>query len=257
MADRARHRFVVLGNIVDEHGAAGRVIRHDLRQCAALWPLVGIDRHIQPQGLQLPRARRVAVVEQIGQHHHVRFALQLRHRFQRAGDGGLASHLIIEEQVEIGPHLRLADGHGRIAPTEALREGIAIQQEIDPVRLVQPFAEVAHHVQQHFIAIGDHQWTAHPRSSSLAAASAAGDTPSASAASIRSGSCAHRKSSTARWVAGLPSESRRRSGVSPVKSSRRSARRSSARTHPSARRASRAGSCGKSSDGRIIVANPD
>src|SRR5690606_32580437 len=100
-----------------------------------------------------------------------------------------------------------------------------------------PVAEVPHHVQQDFVAVRDDQGPAHGASRSRVAASSAGFMSSASAAVTRSGSCAQRKSSTARCVAGLAAEARKVSGVRPVNARKRSARAVSERTQASARRA--------------------
>src|SRR5690606_20862431 len=125
-------------------------------------------------------------------------ARQLGHCRGGAFDRSLAVHLGIEEPCEIAPLFLVIERGVTAAAAERLRERIAVEHEVDRVRLAQPVAEVANHVEQHLVAVGNNQWSVHGASLSRIAARSAGASPSDSAAARRSGSCAQRKSSTAR-----------------------------------------------------------
>jgi len=56
----------------------------------------------------------------------------------------------------------------RVLARERGFERAAVRPEIDIVRLIEPFAEMPHHMQQHLIAIGDEQGPAHASSASRA-----------------------------------------------------------------------------------------
>jgi hypothetical protein len=137
----------------------------------------------------------VAVAE-VGQHDHVGLALQLGDRRDGAVDRGLAVHLGVEEQVEVAPLSRRRQRLA-VAPTIGAN-GLALSSKSIPCASLEPVAEVPHHVQQHFVAVG-HDQRPVMRDPLARRGELAGVEASASAAATRSGSCAHRKSSTARW----------------------------------------------------------
>ena len=124
--------------------------------------------------LELPRSGLVEMVLQIGQHDHVGFALKFAYCRHGALDGGLPVHFRLEEQVEIAPLFLRRQRRAGAGRDQFLGERVAVQQELDPVRLAQPLAEMPHHVQQDLVAIGHHERPAHSASLSRAVAISAG-----------------------------------------------------------------------------------
>jgi hypothetical protein len=183
-------RREMMGEVVDENGTRRGILLDDPPQRRALRSLVGEHLGGDAVVAQLRRAGGVVTVAEVGQHDHVRLALQFADRRHGPLDRGLAVHLGVEEQVEIAPLLIV--GQRFAAPPDHGRKRVGVELEIDAVGLAHPVAEVPHHVEQHLVTIGHHQRPAHDGSRSRAAARSAGSSPSEPAAASRSGSCAHR-----------------------------------------------------------------
>ena len=82
---------------------------------------------------KLAATRLLAMIEQIGQHHHVGLLRQVAHGVDRARDRRLAVHFGIEEQVEQAPDLILSDRFAAIGTAQRLPEIMAIHRKDDAV----------------------------------------------------------------------------------------------------------------------------
>ena len=115
----------------------------------------------------------------------------------RTGNDGLAMHFLAEElrRATARPDLRRPFAGASVG--HRLAEIAGFEGETDVVRLAQPGVEMRHHVQQHFVAIGDQQRAGSPLQLRAARQPAPPALiPIASATASKSGSCASRKASS-------------------------------------------------------------
>ena len=138
--------------------------------------------------LQLLDPIGVIFIAEIGEHDHVGDLSDPRQRLAGARHDILSVHLRVEESVEQRPDPLLRDRLARGPVAHGARIIRLLDLEHIIPLLVQPVGEMRHHVQQHFVAIGDEQGPAHGASLSRALTKAAGGRPIASAQAIRSGS---------------------------------------------------------------------
>ena len=98
---------------------------------------------------------RMRLVAEIGEDDDVGDLADPAERLDRAGDQRLAVHFAAEEMVEQRPDAFLGDRLAARLVGHRPAEAAAFEGEGDAVRLAQPGVEMRHHVEQHFVAIGD------------------------------------------------------------------------------------------------------
>src|SRR5690606_18165628 len=94
-------RSVMVGYVVDEHRAAGRIFLDDPLQRGPFGPLVGEYPRIDAVFEELTRAAELIAILEVGQDDHVRFAGELGQRRRSAFDRRLAVHLGIEKLSQV------------------------------------------------------------------------------------------------------------------------------------------------------------
>ena len=182
------HARMVLGEIVDEQRAGGRIFVDDRLQRRTLGALVGEDAGIDPDLGELFGARIAVVVDEVRQDHHVGLLGKRIDPLDRADDGHLRVHLVVEEEAQHLPDIGRGEQLAALLPAQRFGEIVAFEVEADALARLQPVLEGRDHVQQHFVAVGDYQGAGHCCRASLAAISSSGVTARASAARSRSGS---------------------------------------------------------------------
>ncbi len=93
-------RFMLVAQIVDEHRDAWLVLLQYPAQRLALAALVAVNRRIDTDCFQLRRAGSGAVIQEVGQDHHIGDTLQPVDGLDRAVDRLLLPHFGVEKSVE-------------------------------------------------------------------------------------------------------------------------------------------------------------
>ena len=183
-----RDRIMMHRQVVDEHRDAGGIFGDQPRDRLTLAAGVAHDPVTDTEAGQLLAARVAAMVAQIGEDDDVGNLRDGRQCVGRVRNQRLTIHLIRKEPAKQRPHLLARHRGTAIAPGHAVREIARAEIEVDRMRLVQPHAEVADHVQQHLVAIADEQRPHIASRSACARTSACGVVSIAAAQAIRSGS---------------------------------------------------------------------
>lgn len=178
----------MLFEIVDEHGHRRSMFGSEPCDRLSLPALIAHDPVADTKRIQLRGATGVAPVLKIGEDDDVRHRGDPLQRLGRARHQSLSIHFGAEKSVEQRPDLFGRHLLARSAPRERGFERATQRHEVDIVRLVEPLAEVPHHMQQHLVTIGDEQRTAHDSNVFRASTKATGCTSSASAQAIKSAS---------------------------------------------------------------------
>ena len=171
------HRGMVDREVIDEHRRARIVAIDDLPGRNALAAAVAdhlvadavLGQLVDPPGMRL--------VAEIGEDDDVGDLADPPQRFLGPWNQRLAVHLAAEELRQQRPDLLFRHWlAGRLAG-HRLSEIAGLEREADAVRLAQPGVKMGHHVEQHFVTIGDQQRTAQRSSSKRARISISGLVP--------------------------------------------------------------------------------